>query len=91
MKQGRFRQDYSTLDHITLLKCIIDIFSCNRKVILPFHFIRKLLILSGEMDYGTYCSKLMSIARFLVSKRMYNNIKLCVKVDPKFSDTFFKQ
>ena len=88
--QTGFRKDYSTLDHMFLLQCVIDVFTWNK---------RKLFYLFADYKkaFGTVWMeglwwKLIrdnvNVKLLKVIRSMYSNIKSCVMVNQKLSDTF---
>ena len=52
--QAAFRKGYSTLDHIFVLKGLVDIMRCKKRRSYTVHLLitRKRLIQYGEKDFG---------------------------------------
>ena len=88
--QAGFRQGYSTLDHIFLLKSVIDLFLWRRKKLFCLFIDYKKAFdtiwrdgLWYKMVKENIDSKVLNVI-----KNMYMNIKSCVKFNQKTSDTF---
>ena len=88
--QAGFRQQYSTLDHIFLLKCIIDLFKWKkRKLFCLFIDYKKAfdMIWREGLWYklvrDNVNGKLLNVIH-----SMYRNIKSCVMMNQQMSDTF---
>lgn len=88
--QAGFREGYSTVDHIFLIKNIIDLFLWKKKFVFCLFIDYKKAFDTVWRD-GLWYKLIKSNIRgkiFNVIKNMYSNIKSCVKVNQKLSDTF---
>ncbi len=88
--QAGFRQEYSTLDHMLLLKCIVDLFKWKkRKLFCLFVDYKKAFDmvwregLWWKLVRDNVNGKLLKVIH-----SMYSNIKSCVMVNQEMSDTF---
>jgi hypothetical protein len=88
--QAGFRQNYSTLDHVFVLKSIVDIFlSQNRKLYCAFIDYSKAFDsvwrtgLWYKMVHAGVCGKVLNVI-----KNLYQNVRSCVTVNGKRSEFF---
>ena len=87
--QAGFRQDYSTLDHIFLLKCIIAIFKWKKKLFCLFIDYKKALdLVWREGLWSKLVKETINGKMFNIIRNMYSNIKSCVLLNQNMSDTF---
>lgn len=88
--QAGFRSDYSTLDHIFLLKCVIDIFNWKKeKLYCLFVDYKKAFDLVWREGLWYKLVKEKVDGKILnVIRSMYNNIKSCVMLEQQKSNTF---
>ncbi len=88
--QAGFRPGYSTLDHIFLLKSIIDMFLWKkRRLFCLFVDYQKAFDLVWREGLWYKLVKQNVNGKILrVIKNMYNNIKSCVMVNQQLSETF---
>ena len=88
--QAGFRQGYSTLDHIFLLKSGIDLFLWKRKKLLCLiiDYQKAFDIIWRDGLWYKMVKANIGGKVFTVIKNIYMNIKSCVKLKQKTSDTF---
>ena len=88
--QAGFRQAYSTLDHIYLLKCIIDLFKWRkRKLFCLFVDYKKAFdMVWREGLWYKLVRDNVNVKLLNVIHSMYNDMKSCVMVNQQMSDTF---
>ena len=88
--QAGFRQGYSTLDHIFLLKSIIDLFLWKRKKLfcLFIDYRKAFDIIWRDGLWYKMLKANIGGKVFNVIKKIYMNIKSSVKLNQKTSDTF---
>ena len=88
--QAGFRQGYSTLDHMYLLKCIIELFKWRkRKLFCLFVDYKKAFDMVWREGLWYKLIRDNVNGRFVnVIHSMYNNIKSCVMINQQTSDTF---
>ncbi len=89
-EQAGFRENYSTLDHIFSLYCIIDIFqNKNKRLYCAFVDYRKAF---DSVDRSCLWTKLIKFGIqgkiFTVIQNMYTNAKSCIRLNGQFSDSF---
>ncbi len=88
--QAGFRHEYSTLDHVFLLKCIVDLFKWKeRKLFCLFVDYKK--VFDRIWRKGSWWKLVRDNVNgnlLKVIHSMYNNIKYCVMVNQEMSDTF---
>ena len=88
--QAGFRQGYSTLDHIFLLKCVIDLFNWKkRKLFCLFVDYKKAfdLVWRDGLWYKLVKEKVQGKILNVI-RNMYDNIRSCVMLNQETSDTF---
>ena len=88
--QAGFREDYSTLDHIFSLHCLIDILlSKKKRVYTAFVDYKKAF---DSVDRCSLWSKLINLGIkgkvFTVIKNMYENAKSCIRLNGQLSEYF---
>ena len=88
--KAAYRQGYSTLDHVFLLKCVIDLFNWKKKKLFCLFVDYKkafdLVWREGlwyKMVKANINGKIMNVIC-----NMYDNIKSCVMLNQNMSDTF---
>jgi exonuclease III len=89
--QAGFRKSYSTLDHIFLLKCIIDLCKFKKqKLFCAFIDYQKAFdtVWRDGLWYKLYTQNGVEGKLLNVIKNMYTNIKSCVFVNGVKSDSF---
>lgn len=88
--QAGFRQGYCTLDHIFLLKCVIDLFNWKRKrLFCLFVDYKKAFDMIWREGLWYKLVKENVQGKILnVIKNMYSNIRSCVMLNQQVSDTF---
>ena len=88
--QAGFRQDYSTLDHIFLLKCIIDIFKWKKKKLfcLFVDYTKAFDLVWREGLWLKLVKENVNGKMFNIIRNMYSNIKSCVLMNQVVSDSF---
>lgn len=88
--QAGFRAGYSTLDHMFVLKCIIDLYKWKKKKLFCL-FVDYSKAFDMVWREGLWCKLVKSniTGKILnVIKSMYENIKSCVMLKQELSDTF---
>ncbi len=88
--QAGFRHGYSTLDHVFLLKCVIDLFNWKkRKLFCLFVDYKKAFDMVWREGLWYKLVKEKVQGKILnVIRNMYNNIRSCVMLNQETSDTF---
>lgn len=88
--QAGFRKDYSTLDHMFLLKCVTDLFKwIKRKLFCLFVDYKKAFDMAWrEGLWWKFVRDNVNGKLFKVIDSMYSNVKSCVIVNQELSDTF---
>ena len=88
--QAGFRQEYSTLDHIFLLKCVVELFKWKKKKLFCLFIDYKKAFdmvwregLWYKLVRDNVNGKILKVIR-----SMYDNVKSCVMVDQQMTDTF---
>ena len=88
--QAGFREGYSTLDHIFLLKCVVDLFKWKkRKLFCLFVDYKKAFdIVWREGLWLKLVNNNVSGKILKVIRNMYSNVKSCVMAEQRISETF---
>ncbi len=88
--QASFRQEYSTLNHMFLLRCIVDVFKWKkRKLFCLFVDYTKAFDMVWREGLWWKLVRDNVNGKFLkVIHSMYSNIKSCVMINQEMSDTF---
>ena len=88
--QAGFRHDYSTLDHIFLLKCVVDLFNWRKKKLFCLFVDYKKafdLVWRDGLWYKLVREKVNGKILNVI-RNMYSNIKSCVMLNQEISDNF---
>ncbi len=87
--QASFRQEYSTLDHVFLLKCVTDLFNWRKKLFCLFVDYKKAFVLVWHDSLWYKLVKAKVNGKILhVIRNMYSNMKSCVILNNEKSDSF---
>ena len=88
--QAGFREEYSTLDHMFLLKCVIDLCKWKKKKLfcLFVDYSKTFDMVWREGLWYKLVKKNVSGKILNVIKSMYENTKSCVMLNQELSETF---
>ena len=88
--QAGFREEYSTLDHMFLLKCVIDLYKWKKKKLfcLFVDYSKAFDMVWREGLWYKLVKKNVGGKILNVIKSMYENTKSCVMLNQELSETF---
>ena len=88
--QAGFRHDYSTLDHIFLLKCVIDLFKWRKKKLfcLFIDYKKAFDLVCRDGLWFKLVKEKVNGKILNVIRNMYDNIRSCVMLNQEISENF---